>query len=68
MYLLGILKIALGVPESTEGFRFGVELHMEILSVPQVSRVPVEKMLAGLHWVLAMGRGEDHIKGFCGEG
>lgn len=30
MYLFGILKIALGVPESTEGFRFGVELHVEI--------------------------------------
>lgn len=30
MYLFGILQIALGVPESTEGFRFGVELHVEI--------------------------------------
>lgn len=30
MYLFGILKIALGDPESTEGFRFGVELHVEI--------------------------------------
>lgn len=29
MYLFGILKIALGVPEGTEGFRFGAEFHVE---------------------------------------
>lgn len=37
MYLFGILKIALGVPERTEGFRFGAELHVEIPAPLQVS-------------------------------
>jgi len=42
MYLFGILKIALGVPESTEGFRFGAGLRVEIPAPLPVSRVPVK--------------------------
>lgn len=33
------------------------------LSLPQVSRVPVEKMLAGLHWVLGGEGGEELHQG-----
>lgn len=65
MYLLGILKIALGVPESTEGFRFGVELHVELpFTASSVQGTSGED--AGR--VLGRGRGEELHQGFCGEG
>lgn len=63
MCLFGILKIALGVPAGTEGFRFGAEMHVEIHALLQVSRTPVEKMLTGFHWALGRGRGEERCEG-----
>lgn len=64
MYLFGILEIALGVPESAEGFRSGAELRVEIPALLRVSRAPVVP-----HW-RSCGQGSAglYAKGFRGEG
>lgn len=68
MYLFGILKIALGVPESTEGFRFGTGLLVEIPAPLPASRVWVNtggKDADRAYWALRRrGRGEKLDEGF----
>lgn len=81
MHLFGILKIALGVPESTEGFWkiwcwIARGDACTASSVQGTSRGSGEKMLTGLLWVLRRGRGEElregglwgGLKGYIGAG
>lgn len=64
MYLFGILQIALGVPEGTEGFRFGAELRVEIPALLQVSGAPVVCRRRSRR----QGSAGLHVKGLRGEG